>query len=119
MEKESTEVDVVDKEIKVTKNSYELDDKALSDIIRSVADQLLDDDDFISNLSDTFDIDKSDIKDTLKEIKRDAKDIEYDDEVVINVYTRGILNNFAGFSFEIENDEYFTYYTDGKISKFG
>lgn len=114
MEKESTEVDVVDKEIKVTKNSYELDDKALSDIIRSVADQLLDDDDFISNLSDTFDIDKSDIKDTLKEIKKDAKDIEYDDEVVINVYTRGILNNFAGFSFEIENDEYFTYYTDGK-----
>ncbi len=114
MEKESTEVDVVDKEIKVTKNSYELDDKALSDIIRSVADQLLDDDDFISNLSDTLDIDKSDIKDTLKEIKKDAKDIEYDDEVVINVYTRGILNNFAGFSFEIENDEYFTYYTDGK-----
>lgn len=114
MEKESEKIDIVDKEVKVTKNSYELDDKALSDIIRSVADQLLEDDDFISNLSDMIDVDKSEIKDALKDLKKEAKDIEFDDTFVINVYTRGVLNTFAGISLEVEKEEYFSWYTDGK-----
>lgn len=114
MEKESDEIDVLGKDLKVTKYSYEIDDSAMSDIIRETVSQLLEDDEFISNVKDTFDVDKSDVKDTLKEIKSDAKDIKFDGKFVINIYTRGVLNSFAGISLEVEKDEYFTYYTDGK-----
>lgn len=114
MEKESDEIDIVDSSVKVTKNSYELDDKALSNIIRDTIEQLLDDKDFIDNLADTLDIKKDDLEDSLKDLRKSAKDIEYDEKLVINIYTKGLLNSFTGFSLEIERDEYFTYFTDGK-----
>ena len=114
MEKESDEIDIVDSSVKVTKNSYELDDKALSNIIRDTIEQLLDDKDFIDNLADTLDIKKDDLEDSLKDLRKSAKDIEYDEKLVINIYTKGLLNSFTGLSLEIERDEYFTYFTDGK-----
>lgn len=114
MEKESDEIDIVDSSVKVTKNSYELDDKALSNIIRDTIEQLLDDKDFIDNLADTLDIKKDDLEDSLKDLRKSAKDIEYDEKLVINIYTKGLLNSFTGLSLEVERDEYFTYFTDGK-----
>lgn len=114
MEKETDEIEVAGKEIKVTKNSYTFNDKAVSNMMKSVISTLQDDSDFISNLAKATGVDKSDIKDTLKEMKDEAKDIEFDDKIVVNLYTKGLLNKIIGFSLEIDKKEYVSVYVDGK-----
>ena len=81
-----------------------------------MAENLLDDDEFISKAAKASGLDKKDIKDTLKEMKKTAKDIDVDkDEVVtINVYTTGLLNKFAGLGIEYDGEEMLTYTTNGK-----
>lgn len=114
MEKESDEVEVAGKEIKVTKHSYTFNDDAVSDMIKSIATTLLDDSDFISNLAKATGQDKSDIKDALKEMKDEAKDIEFDGKIVLNVYTKGLLNKIVGLSLDVDKKEYLSIYSYGK-----
>ncbi len=114
MEKEKDEVDVGDKELKVTKYSYIFDDKAIANMLEIIAEELLEDDEFIKKLAGVTAADKGDIKDFLKDMKKSAKDIEFDEEIILNVYTRGLFNSFAGVSIEVEDEEPFTYFTDGK-----
>ncbi len=113
MEKEKDEIDVLDKTIKTTKYSYIIDEDAAQDFVKSFAEYLLEDDKFAEALKDVSNLKKSDIKKALKEIKSSAKEIKFDDEVVINIYTRGLFNKFAGISFEYDNKEYLSLFTDG------
>ncbi len=116
MEKSKDEIEVNGKDIKVTKYSYELKEKAVKGIVENMADYLLDDSDFISNTAKAIGKDKSDIKDFLKDLKKSAKDIniDKDDIVTINVYTSGLLNKFAGLGIEYDGEEVMKYTTDGK-----
>lgn len=114
MEKEKDEIDVLDKEIKVKKYSYVFDEDAVQDLLTKIADELLEEEDFAKTFADAFGVDKKDVKEMLKELKKSAKDIEFDEEIALNIYTRGLFNSYAGMGFEIEGKEYFSIYTDGK-----
>lgn len=114
MEKEKDKIDVLDKEIKVTKYSYIFDEDAVQDLVTKVAEYLLEEEDFAKSLADATGMDKKDIKEALKEAKKSAKEIEFDGEFALNIYTRGLFNSYAGIGFEIEGKEYFSLYTDGK-----
>lgn len=117
-EKESEEVEVSGKDIKVTKNSLVLDEDALQSIIETVAEELKEDDDFLKAAAAISGTKKGDIKDGLKELKKSAKDIETDEEVKINVYTKGLFNKVVGYGVEYEGDEYVTYIENGKDFEF-
>lgn len=113
MEKEKDEIDVLDKSIKATKYSYIIDEDAAQDFVKSLAEYLLEDDKFADALKDVSNLKKSDVKKVLKELKSSAKEIEFEDEIVINIYTRGLFNKFAGISIEYDKKEYFSLFTDG------
>ena len=50
MEKEKDEIDVLDKELKVTKYSYVLDEDAIQDLVKKVAEYLLEEEDFAKKI---------------------------------------------------------------------
>ncbi len=114
MEKEKDEIEVLNKEIKVTKYSYIIDEDAAQDLVEKVAEYLLNEEDFAKKLAAATGEEKSDVKSTLKEMKKSAKDIELEEEIAIVIYTRGMFNSYAGMGFEIDGEEYFSIYTDGK-----
>ena len=113
MEKEKAEIEVLDKDIKVIKNTYKLSEKNLQKLVKKTASNLLDDKDFIKDLAKATGLDKSEIKDELKDIKEEAEEIKLESPIVINIYSRGILNKFAGFDIEVEKETVISYYTDG------
>lgn len=114
MDKDKVKIDVLDNTIKVQKNSFELEEDSMQELIKNITNYLLDDDKFIEKISKLTDTPEDEIKEELKELKKSAKDIETDDEVYINIYTRGLFNSFAGISIEYEDKEYISLYTDGK-----
>ncbi len=118
MEKEKDEIDVLDKELKVTKYSYILDEDAIQDLVEKAAEYLLEEEDFAKTFADAMGVEKKTVKDLLKELKKEAKDIEFKDELAINIYTRGLFNSYAGLGIEVEGKEYFSLYTDGKNVEF-
>lgn len=118
MEKEKVELDLGDDSFKATKYSYILDEDAVQELVEVVCEYLLDDADFVKVLSDVTGLEKSEIKDVLKEAKKSAKDIEFDEEIAINIYTKGLFNKAIGFGIEYEGDEYVTYLVDGKNAEF-
>lgn len=114
MVKEKVELDLGDDSFKAKKHSYILDEDAIQELVEVVCEYLLDDDDFVKVLSDVTGLEKSAIKDTLKEAKKSASDIEFDEDIAINIYTKGLFNKVVGFGIEYEGDEYVTYLVDGK-----
>ncbi len=118
MEKDKEEFELGDKKFKATKYSYILDEDAVQDLLEKVSEYLLDDKEFVKVLSDISGTDKSDIKSGLKEIKKSAKDIEFDEEIAINLYVKGLFNKTIGLGIEYEGDEYVTMIADGKNAEF-
>ena len=55
MSKEKTTIEVLDKEIKVTKHTYKLTEKNIQKLVRGIADNLLENDDFIKNVAKASD----------------------------------------------------------------
>lgn len=114
MEKEKEEIDVLDKEIKVTKNSYVFDEDAIQDMLKVVSEYLLEDEEFAKTFAKASGVEKKQVKELLKQIKKSAKEIEFDEEFALNIYTKGLFNSIVGIGFEVEGDEYISIYTDGK-----
>ena len=114
MEKETDKVDVLDKEIKVTKYSYIFDEDAVQDLLIKVAEYLLEEEDFAKTLADACGVETKDVKELLKEMKSEAKDLDFKEKFALNIYTRGLFNSYAGIGFEMEGKEYFSLYTDRK-----
>ena len=118
MEKEKVELDLGDDSFKATKYSYIFEEDSVQELVEIVCEYLLEDDDFVKVLSDITGMEKSDIKSTLKEAKKSADEIEFEEEVVFNLYTKGLFNKAIGFSVEFEGKEYVTYIIDGKNAEF-
>lgn len=114
MEKEKDTIEVLDKELKVTKNSYVFKDKSVKAMLKTVAEELLEDKDFAKKMSDAMGVEKSDVKELLKQIKKSASDIDFDGKLAFNIYTRGLFNSLAGIGLEVEGKEYISIYNDGK-----
>lgn len=113
MEKESDEIKIAGERVKVTKYTYTLNEEAVQEMARSIADILLDDKDFSKKLAKLVGEDKDTIEEGLKEIKKSSKEIEFDEKAVFNVYQKGLLGTAAGFDVRVDKKEYFHCYTDG------
>lgn len=113
MEKTQEKIEIKDEKT-YTQYSYKLTDKAVQSIAEDTLDKLLDDDKFIEIVADITEQEKDEVKDYLQELRDTTDEIEIEDKIVLNVYTQGLLNDFAGFSIEVENEEVLTYIDDGK-----
>lgn len=114
VKQEKDEIDIAGKTIKATKTTLTINDKAAQKIVKSMATTLLEDKDFIKKLAKMTDTDKEDIKEGLKNIKSNAKEIEFDAKIKINFYTKGVLNTLVGVDFSVDKEEYLRYYFDDK-----
>lgn len=95
-EKEKTEIDIGDKEEKVTKNTLTLSQKELYNLIANVCSSLAKNDDFLECFEESP-------KDMLKEMAEDLKDekVEGKNNVKISIYTKGISNKFVGMDISL------------------
>lgn len=95
-EKEQVELDIGDKEEKVTKNTLTLSQKELYNLIANVCSNLAKNDDFLDCFEESP-------KDMLKEIVEDIKDEETDSKnnIKISIYTKGITNKFVGMDISV------------------
>lgn len=114
MKKSSGKFEVDGKSVSATKNSLVLDEDALQQMVETFCDELLEDDDSLSDFAKVAEVDKGDVKEALKDLKDSAKDIDMDADLVINIWTKGLLNSVVGFSVEQDEKEYFSMYQDGK-----
>lgn len=118
MKKESTTIEVNGKKVKATKVSYVLDKESTKELANSVIDKLLENDEFISKVASIAPgTEKDDIKDELKAYKDDIKEIDFKNEVLISIYTKGLLNETIGYSVESDGKTYLTIYKDGNTTE--
>ena len=117
MEKSKGSFEVDGKTVKATKVSYVFTKSSTKELINKVVDILLEDDKFIDKLADCTGMEKGDIKDALKEVKSSAKDIDFDKEIKLNLYTKGLFNNVVGMSLEYSDKEYVTVFKNGKTTE--
>jgi len=114
MEKEADKIKISGNKVNVTKYSYTIDEKTLKNMVKDMAERLAEDKEFIKKTAKLSGVDKEEVEDALKELKKEAKDIELDKKIVINLYSKGFLNKFIGMSIEYAKEEYFHFYNDGK-----
>ena len=114
MTKSSGTYEVNGKSVKATKISYEFDRENIKRTVKAICESLANDDKFIKILADMTNVDKSDIKDALSEIKDSANEVDIDKPIYINVYIKGLTNELVGIEFEQNDKKYLTYYENGK-----
>lgn len=118
MKKSSDEIKIAGEKTKVTKYSYELDDKAIQNLYKSIAENLAEDKEFSKKMAKLVGVEKDEVEEVLKEIKKSAKEIEFDGKYTLTLYTKGMLNTFAGLDFKYGKDELMHYYNDGENLEF-
>lgn len=102
-EKDKVEIDIADKEQKVTKSTLILSQKDLLKLISNMCSNLAKEDKFL----EAFDKETRDtIKEELKTASEELKTIEVDkgNKVEISIYTKGITNKFIGISVEVKSE---------------
>lgn len=94
-------------EVKVTKNSFVLNDKNVNRISKSVLTILKDDADFISAINKLSNDETVDAKALLESAIENISDVSSGDNTVIafSIYTKGFLNEVVGFSAEVKSTE--------------
>lgn len=100
--KSSSNIKLNGKSTKVTKISYNLNEKNTKKFIENIIDNILDNDELIKKLSKICDMSVSNIKDTLKDDKNE--DIEAIG--TLNLYTKGFTNEFAKLELINNNAEF-------------
>lgn len=115
--KENKKVKVDGKKVSMTKYSYEMDDKVIKNMVEVIGETILDDKEAISILSDMIEVDKKEVKEAIEMVVDSADEIEFDGEIVINLFTRGLLNECSGMSLEVMGEEVFEVYTNGKVAE--
>ncbi len=117
MSKNEEKIKITKDDKTFTKYSYTLSDNAIRDLVNGTIDKLSKDSKFIQILSKLSGIDEDTIKTYMDEMKNSTDQIEFEDKIVLNIYTYGFLNKFAGLSLEVENEEIITYVDDTKDFK--
>lgn len=100
--KSSSNIKLNGKSTKVTKISYNLNEKNTKKFIENIIDNILDNDELIKKLSKISDMSVSNIKDTLK----DAKNEDIEAIGTLNLYTKGFTNEFAKLELISNNAEF-------------
>ena len=118
MKKKRGSFEIDDKTIKATKITYTFDEDSTKDFIKGICEELLNNDKFLKILADTFKQEKSNIKDILKDLKAEVKELKMKDDLEINIFTKGLLNKVVGFNISIDDDEYVSLYNNNKNFEF-
>lgn len=119
MSKESSSISVVGKDLKVTKYSYTFDEETLKNTIQSILDKLIKDEEFLDKVAKMIDEEKTTVKDGLEKAKENVdKNLKLEKEMIIHIYTNGLLNKTMGFGVEYDGKDYLHYYTDGENAEF-
>lgn len=100
--KSSSTIKLNGKSTKVTKISYNLNERNTKKLVENVIDNILDNDELLKKLSKISDTSVSDIEDALE----DAKDEDIEAVGTLNLYTKGFTNEFAKLEL-INNDTKF------------
>ena len=100
--KSSSNIKLNGKSTKVTKISYNLNEKNTKKFIENIIDNILDNDELIKKLSKISDMSVSNIKDTLK----DAKNEDIEAIGTLNLYTKGFTNEFVKLELINNNAEF-------------
>lgn len=100
--KSSSNIKLNGKSTKVTKISYNLNEKNTKKFIENIIDNILDNDELIKKLSKISDMSVSNIEDTLK----DAKNEDIEAIGTLNLYTKGFTNEFAKLELINNNAEF-------------
>ena len=118
LERTTDTLSVNGKEVKVNVVTYKLDKKSSKYFLKTFAKTLKDDKKFlkaIDKLADNMDLDfdADDVKDGLDELIEEANDIEIEkDEVVtIQLYSKGLFNEVVGFKVKEGKEELIEYYS--------
>lgn len=114
MEKGKGTFEVDGKTVKATKVSYVFDKSAVKELVNSLSEQLLENDEFLKKVAESTGLEKADVKEAIKEVKDAAKEIDFSGEVKLNIYIKGLTNKAVGFSVEYKDKEYFSVFKDGK-----
>ncbi|MBO5096254.1 MAG: hypothetical protein J6B98_05220 [Bacilli bacterium] len=121
--KSSEKISVNEEDIKVTKVTYTLTEYKLSNILINVLKELKEDSKFmdkISTLSNTsVDELKKEFDEMINQLNEELKDADTKDELLISMYTKGIMNEAIKYSIQ-SDDEVISYtnYKDVKTVEF-
>ncbi len=107
--KENVKKEINGKTIRLHKITYKIEDKQYRDTLKAIIKAIRNDDKALKILTNITDEDKSDIKEELDDILEEIKDLKFNEEILINLYTKGILDNAIGYSIEVDNKEYVSY----------
>ena len=107
--KENVKKEVNGKTLRLHKITYKIEDKQLRETLRAIFKAIRSDDKALKILTNITGEDKSDIKEALDAALEEIKDIKFNEEIAINLYTKGILDNAVGYSIEIDDKEYVSY----------
>lgn len=117
--KTSEKINIDDKDIKTTKVTYTLTEYKLTNILINVLKELKEDSKFmnkISILSNTnVDELKKEFDEMINQLNDELKDADTKDELLISVYTKGIMNEAIKYS--IQSDDEIISYTNYKDVK--
>lgn len=117
--KTSEKINIDDKDIKTTKVTYTLTESKLTNILINVLKELKEDSKFmnkISILSNTnVDELKKEFDEMINQLNDELKDADTKDELLISVYTKGIMNEAIKYS--IQSDDEIISYTNYKDVK--
>lgn len=103
-EKEKVEIEIGDKEEKVTKSTLILSQKELIKVISSMCSNLAKDDEFL----EAFDREtKKVVKEELKEFSEELEDVDTNSKNIleISIYTKGLLNKFIGIDIQMKSED--------------
>ena len=103
LEKSSDKIEVDGKETSVTKITYKLDSKRLEKLSKNIIEGTLNNDELLSKLAKMTDTDKKELKENLKESKKNIS-VPESTKLTLNIYTKGFANSFVGL--DLKSDEF-------------
>ena len=96
MSTKKIKIKVQNKNINVINNIYKLNSEEVKKLYQDILDSLINDNDIISNLADTFNLRKALIKESLNNLKSNEKILNFFNKLEFNLYTTGITNKVVG-----------------------
>lgn len=109
MSTKKVKIKVQNKNVSAINNIYKLDSEEVKKLYKNILDSLLNDNNIISNLADTFNLRKAEIKDVLNSLKSNEKVLNLFKNLEFNLYTSGITNKVVGGRILFDNVEIINY----------
>lgn len=114
MNTKKTKLMVQNKNVNVINNIYKLNKEDVKKIYQDIIEAIINDDNIINNIAETFNLRKAEIKDVLESLKTNEVFLNNFSDLEFNIYTYGFMNKVIGGRILLNNEELinFTNYKD-------